>query len=82
VSTNGSGRPGKSQRMIGGSHHSKRPFSPPSPTHLRHPHFLAHLATDVTQPFLVIDALGLQSAVAKHANHLGIFLRGVARRRR
>jgi hypothetical protein len=39
-------------------------------THLPDPDLLAHLATDVAQPLLAIDALGLKAAVAEHADHL------------
>ncbi|GIM02365.1 hypothetical protein Vretimale_7238 [Volvox reticuliferus] len=41
---------------------------------LSDPNFLAHLATDVAETLLSIDALRLQAAVPKHADHLRILL--------
>ena len=37
------------------------------------PDFLPHLASDMTQTLGAIDAHGLQTPIAKHAQHLGIF---------
>ena len=42
-------------------------------TYRVHPHFLAHLTTDVTQPLHSVDALCRQASVAKHLEHLCVF---------
>lgn len=38
------------------------------------PHLLPHLAADVCQALLAVEALGLEAAVAEHLDDLGILL--------
>ena len=37
-------------------------------------HLFAHLSPNVGQSLLAIEALGFQTTVSKHLDHLGIFL--------
>ena len=41
-----------------------------------HPNLLAHLSADMAQPLHTIHALRLQTAVTKHAQHLGVLCGG------
>ena len=44
-------------------------------TYRVHPHLLAHLASDVAQALHAVDALRLEAAVPKHAQHLRVLCR-------